>query len=122
MCRRQVRTEIDNRPIPTLVDRAQAVGAMLDEWVCIAAVAPKVVMTEAEWKAKLTPASFTVARQEGTERPGSGELLNEHRKGIFRCICCDTALFDSATKFESGTGWPSFSQPVDEDHVATESD
>src|SRR3569623_981612 len=70
----------------------------------------KVVMTDAEWRAKLPAASFAVARKAGTERPGSGELLGEHRKGIFRCICCDTALFDSETKFESGTGWPSFYQ------------
>src|ERR1700743_2366269 len=65
-----------------------------------AAALPKVVMTEAEWKAKLSPASFVVSREAGTERPYSGELLNEHRKGIFRCIGCDTALFDSATHFE----------------------
>ena len=82
-----------------------------------AAAVPKIVMTEAEWKAKLSPASFAVARQEGTERAGTGELLNEHHKGIFRCICCDTALFDSATKFESGTGWPSFWQPIAKENV-----
>jgi len=87
-----------------------------------AAAVPKVVMTEAEWKAKLSPASFVVAREAGTERPYSGELLNEHRKGIFRCICCDTALFDSATKFESGTGWPSFWQPIAKENVVEKTD
>jgi len=82
----------------------------------------KVVMTDAEWKAKLSPASFAVTRQAATERPFSGELLNEHRKGIFRCIDCDTALFDSATKFESGTGWPSFYQPIAKENVAEKKD
>ncbi len=83
---------------------------------------PKIVLSEAEWKAKLPPASFVVARQAGTERPFSGALLNEHHKGIFRCICCDTALFDSATKFDSGTGWPSFWKPIAKENVAEASD
>ena len=87
-----------------------------------AAAVPKVVMTEAEWKAKLSPASFVVAREAGTERPYSGELLNEHRKGIFRCVGCDTALFDSATKFDSGTGWPSFWQPIAKENVVEKTD
>jgi peptide-methionine (R)-S-oxide reductase len=83
---------------------------------------PKVVLSEAEWKAKLSAASFVVAREAGTERPFSGELLGEHRKGIFRCVCCDTALFDSATKFESGTGWPSFWQPIAKENVVEKAD
>jgi peptide-methionine (R)-S-oxide reductase len=87
-----------------------------------AVAVPKIVLSEAEWKAKLTPMSFAVARQEGTERAGTGELLNEHRKGVFRCICCDTALFDSATKFESGTGWPSFWQPIAKENVTEHTD
>ena len=78
---------------------------------------PKVVKTEAEWRKTLSPASFNITRQEGTERAFSGELLNEHGKGVFRCICCDTALYDSATKFESGTGWPSFWQPIAKQNV-----
>jgi peptide-methionine (R)-S-oxide reductase len=77
----------------------------------------KVVKSEAEWKAKLSPASFVVSREAGTERPFSGPLLNEHHKGIFRCIGCDNALFDSATKFDSGTGWPSFWQPIAKENV-----
>ena len=84
-----------------------------------AAKVPKVVLSEAEWKAKLSAASFVVAREAGTEWPYSGELLNEHRKGIFRCICCDTALFDSATKFDSHTGWPSFWQPIAKENVSS---
>jgi peptide-methionine (R)-S-oxide reductase len=82
----------------------------------------KVVMTDAEWQAKLSAMSFAVARKAGTERPGSGELLGEHRKGIFRCICCDTALFDSDTKFESGTGWPSFYKPIAKENVVEKKD
>ena len=80
-------------------------------------VVPKVVKTDAEWRAQLSPASYDVTRHEGTERPGSGALLNEHAKGVFRCICCETALFNSNTKFESGTGWPSFWAPIAKDNV-----
>ena len=73
----------------------------------------EVTLTEAEWKAKLTPEAFAVLRQEGTEYPFTSELLEEHRKGIFACAGCDLDLFDSATKYDSGTGWPSFYQPLD---------
>jgi peptide-methionine (R)-S-oxide reductase len=79
----------------------------------------KVVMTDAEWKAKLPAESYYVARHEGTERPFTGPLLNEHGKGIFGCICCGTALFDSATKFDSHTGWPSFWQPIAKENVSS---
>jgi peptide-methionine (R)-S-oxide reductase len=72
---------------------------------------------EAEWKAQLSPASFEITRHAGTERAFSGDLLNVHDKGVFRCICCDTALFSSATKFESGTGWPSFYEPIAKENV-----
>ena len=73
--------------------------------------APKidtVTLTDAEWKSKLPPASYDVLRHEGTERPGSSPLNDEHRKGAFLCLGCDLPLFKSETKFESGTGWPSF--------------
>jgi peptide-methionine (R)-S-oxide reductase len=73
--------------------------------------------SEAEWKQQLSRASFEITRHEGTEQPFSGELLNVHDKGVFRCICCDTALFSSATKFESGTGWPSFWVPIAKENV-----
>jgi peptide-methionine (R)-S-oxide reductase len=72
----------------------------------------KVAKTDAEWRRQLSPLSYDVTRHEGTERAFTGPLLNEHRKGVFRCLCCDTALYDAATKFESGTGWPSFWQPI----------
>jgi len=78
---------------------------------------PKIQKSETEWKSQLSPDSFEVTRHEDTERPFTGELLNEHKKGVFRCICCDTALFSSDTKFESGTGWPSFWAPIAKENV-----
>jgi peptide-methionine (R)-S-oxide reductase len=86
------------------------------------ALLPKVVKTEDEWRKQLSPASFEITRQEGTERAFSGELLNVHDKGVFRCICCDTALYDSSTKFESGTGWPSFWKPIAHENIVEKSD
>jgi peptide-methionine (R)-S-oxide reductase len=77
----------------------------------------KVVKSDAEWREQLSDLSYTVTREAGTERPFTGPLLKEHRKGIFRCICCQTALFSSDTKFESGTGWPSFWQPIAPENV-----
>ena len=73
----------------------------------------KVVKPEAEWRRQLTAISFEVTRHEATERPFTGSTWNNHEKGLYRCVCCDTALFNSSTKFESGTGWPSFWQPLD---------
>jgi len=71
-----------------------------------------VVHTDAEWKARLTPEQYAVLRREATERPYSSPLEREHRKGTFRCAGCGHALFSSTTKFESGTGWPSFYRPL----------
>jgi peptide-methionine (R)-S-oxide reductase len=68
--------------------------------------------TDAEWRAQLTPEQYQILRQEGTERPWTSVLLKEHRKGTFACAGCDLPLFASDTKFESGTGWPSFYQPL----------
>jgi len=82
----------------------------------------KVVKTEAQWRQQLSPLSFEVTRHADTERAFTGPLLNVHDKGVFRCICCDTALYDSATKFESGTGWPSFWQPIAKQNVVESSD
>src|SRR5213595_4067026 len=77
--------------------------------------------TDAEWRAQLTPQQYEILRKHGTERPGSSPLLKEHRKGVFACAGCDLPLFSSDTKFESGTGWPSFYQPLD-NAVATRQD
>ena len=73
----------------------------------------EVSFTEDEWRAKLDPKVFEVLRHEATEAPGSSPLLYEHRAGIFNCAGCELPLFDSKTKYESGTGWPSFYQPLD---------
>jgi peptide-methionine (R)-S-oxide reductase len=72
-----------------------------------------VTHTEAEWRKLLTPAQFDVLREEGTERPFTSPLLNEHRKGLFACAGCALDNFDASTKFDSGTGWPSFWKPLD---------
>jgi peptide-methionine (R)-S-oxide reductase len=77
--------------------------------------------TDAEWRAQLTPEQYEILRQEGTERPWTSPLLKEHRKGTFACAGCDLPLFASETKFESGTGWPSFYKPLD-NAVATHTD
>ena len=77
---------------------------------------------EAEWKAQLTPEQYHVTRQKGTERAFTGEYYDEKTPGTYTCVCCGQELFDSATKFESGTGWPSFYQPVKDESVEEESD
>jgi peptide-methionine (R)-S-oxide reductase len=82
----------------------------------------RVVKTDGEWFKQLGKNSFQIARQADTEMPYSGVSWNEHGKGIFRCICCDNALFSSATKFESGTGWPSFWAPLAKENVTLVTD
>ncbi len=78
-------------------------------------------LTDAEWRKRLTPAQYDVLRKHGTERAGTSPLNNEHRKGTFACAGCDLPLFSSETKFNSGTGWPSFYKPLD-NAVATKTD
>jgi peptide-methionine (R)-S-oxide reductase len=82
-----------------------------------AVTVPRVIKTDDEWKRQLSSTSYWVTRHADTERPFTGATWNEHGHGIFRCICCDLALFSSETKFESGTGWPSFWQPIAEENV-----
>jgi len=77
----------------------------------------KVVKTDAEWRAQLTPLQFEVARQHGTERAFTGDTYNLHDRGLYRCICCRNALFSSETKYDSGTGWPSFWAPIAQQNV-----
>ena len=83
---------------------------------------PKVRKTTEEWKKQLTPLQFEVTREAGTEAPFSGPLDNEHGAGLYRCIDCDNALFDSKTKFDSGTGWPSFWAPIAPENVLQKED
>jgi peptide-methionine (R)-S-oxide reductase len=82
----------------------------------------KIVKTEAEWKAQLSPNAFDITRHADTEMAFTGQYWNLHDKGLYRCICCDNALFSSDTKFESGTGWPSFWAPIAQENVRTERD
>jgi peptide-methionine (R)-S-oxide reductase len=82
----------------------------------------KVVKTDAEWRAQLPADAYEVARHAGTERPFSGKYDHLFDRGLYRCICCDTALFASDTKFDSGTGWPSFWTPIAKQNVVEKSD
>lgn len=83
---------------------------------------PKVVKTDEEWARQLTPEQYRIARGKGTERPFCGTLLANKRNGVYACVCCRLPLFASHSKFHSGTGWPSFFQPVAEENVLTHAD
>jgi len=82
----------------------------------------KVVKSEEDWKKTLSPLAFDITRHADTERAFTGQYWNLHEKGLYRCVCCDNALFSSDTKFESGTGWPSFWAPIAEENVRKERD
>lgn len=82
----------------------------------------KIVKTDEEWKAQLTPEQYRVTRDRGTERACSGAFWNSKDNGVYVCVCCGQTLFDSGTKFDSGTGWPSFKEAVELDRVTTKTD
>jgi peptide-methionine (R)-S-oxide reductase len=83
---------------------------------------PKFVRSEAQWRQMLSPMEYHVTREAGTERAYSGATWDNHADGLYRCVCCNTALFDSRTKFESGTGWPSFWKPIAKTNVVETTD
>jgi peptide-methionine (R)-S-oxide reductase len=85
-------------------------------------VGEKVVKTDAEWRAQLTPEQYDVTRRGGTECAFTGALWDDKSDGVYGCVCCEQPLFDSVTKFNSGTGWPSFTTPVDVENVSTITD
>lgn len=105
------------QPANVVIENFSASGESLGK-----ATVPRTVKTDAEWRKQLGEASFVVTRHEGTERPYSGKYNEHHGDGLYRCICCETALFDSRTKFESGTGWPSFWKPISNANVREKSD
>jgi peptide-methionine (R)-S-oxide reductase len=82
----------------------------------------KVIRSDDEWRQQLTPEQYAVTRKQATEPPFTGAYYNEHAPGTYRCVCCGEPLFSSEAKFESGSGWPSFWEPLASDHVATEAD
>lgn len=82
----------------------------------------KVMKTDKEWREQLTPEQYRVTRKKGTERPFTGEYADTKERGVYRCVCCGNPLFSSETKFDSGTGWPSFWAPISPDAMHTESD
>lgn len=85
-------------------------------------MAEKVVKSDEDWRKQLTPEQYAVTRRKGTEPAFTGKFWNHHEQGTYRCVCCGNPLFASDTKFESGTGWPSFSEPISQESVGTETD
>jgi peptide-methionine (R)-S-oxide reductase len=85
-------------------------------------MAEKIQKSDEEWRAQLSPEQYQVARRGGTERAFTGEYWDNHQAGMYRCVCCGAELFASDTKFDSGTGWPSFTAPVDDAAVAEKED
>ena len=101
------------KPANVAIENFSAAGKSLGK-----ANVARVVKSDEEWRKQLSADSYVVTRKSGTERPFSGKYNKNHDDGLYRCICCETALFDSKTKFESGTGWPSFWKPISSANVS----
>lgn len=115
-----IASSISTRPTPTKSPAVRSIDEISyfeDEFDGV-----EIVKTEAEWKKILSPAAFNVMRQEGTERPYTGILTKNHKHGTYYCAACGLALFKSDAKFESGTGWPSFFQPIFKKNVVEKED
>jgi len=108
---------IAGKPGDIMIERFDDAGKSLGK-----ATVAKVVKSEEEWRKQLSELAFIVARQEGTEQAFTGPNWDNHSAGLYRCVCCDNALFTNATKYESGTGWPSFWQPIAKENVVEISD
>jgi peptide-methionine (R)-S-oxide reductase len=111
------RREVENSAQP-MTTSSVAAGAPQGEWN----MKDKVIKTDSEWRSALTSDQYRVLRKHDTERAFTGALWNNHEKGVFRCAGCGLELFGSGDKFESGTGWPSFSQPIKDGHVGKTED
>lgn len=107
-----------NKPAPTVTVRLLRPDGTLSDPVSV----PRIVRTDAEWKLRLTPEQYAVARAEGTERAFCGIFHDNHKEGVYTCVGCGLPLFRSDAKFDSGTGWPSFFQPIAKENLGTESD
>lgn len=101
----------DTRKVPAMNDTSDTDPGLLP-----------LAKDDAEWQQRLTPEQYKVARLKGTERAFTGKYWDNHEPGVYRCVCCGQKLFDAETKFESGTGWPSFFQPISSDSVGEVSD
>ncbi|MBM3726838.1 MAG: peptide-methionine (R)-S-oxide reductase MsrB [Acidobacteria bacterium] len=124
-CRRQDHTE-QSTPEPAATPEAapQVVIAAVDANGTPTGIetVPRIDHTDEVWRARLSHRQFLVLRRKGTEAPFSGRYWNHHEQGVYRCAGCGTGLFASATKFDSGTGWPSFTRPVAEENIARQAD
>lgn len=127
LSRRQVLAALGSLPGLALIPKLSAATVQIVEFDSNGTrkgvvMVEKIVKTNAEWRKQLTAEQFDVTRRAGTEAPFTGKYAKNHEAGIYRCICCATALFSSETKFESGTGWPSFWAPLAKENIAKQSD
>lgn len=122
-------TVCDNGPVPSPAVASALTGMPVHASIRLYSVArkgyimsEKIIKSDEEWRKLLNPEQYHVTRQQGTERAYTGATWNNHDKGIYQCICCGNDLFSSDTKYESGTGWPSFWKPIAAENIATRAD